>query len=118
MKSRRSLSVVLAAFVALAVAMPMLAPGPLAKNSKLVTATMDILSPATLGGKEIKPGTYTVQADESTVTILQDGKMVAEAPAEWKDETSKSDGSKIVVQNNQIREIHFDGKMKYVEVTD
>lgn len=118
MKSHRSLNFVLTALVALALAVPMLTRDAAAKNSKLTKTTMDILSTATLGGKEIKPGTYTIQADDSTVTILQGGKMVAEAPAQWKDETSKSDGSKIVVQNNQIKEIHFDGKMRYVEVMD
>lgn len=118
MMSRRSLSLALSMLAALAVAMPMMARSASAKNSKATTATMDVLSAATLGGKEIKPGTYTFEVDESTVTILHNGKMVAQAPVQWKDETSKPSSSNIVTENNQIKEIHFGGKMKYAEVTE
>jgi len=118
MKSRRSLGFVLCALAALAVAVPMMARNAAAKNSKGTTATMDVLSPATLGGKDIKPGTYTFQADESTLTVLHNGKMVAEVPVQWKDETNKPNDSNIVVQNNAIKEVHFAGKMKYVEVME
>jgi hypothetical protein len=118
MKSRRSLVLALCALAALAVAAPTMARNASAKNSKGTTATMDVLSPATLGGKDIKPGTYTFQADESTVTILHNGKMIAQAPVQWKDETNKPSDSNIVVQNNAIKEVHFSGKMKYVEVME
>jgi hypothetical protein len=118
MKSRRSLGFVLCALAALAVAVPMMARSAAAKNSKATTATLEVLSPATLGGKDIKPGTYTFQADDSTVTISRNGKMVAQAPVQWKDETNKPSDSNIVVENNAIKEIHFGGKMKYVEVME
>jgi hypothetical protein len=118
MKSRRPLSFVLSALAALVVAMPMMARNASAKNPKGTTATLDIFSAATLGGKQIKPGTYTIQADESTVTILHDGKMLAQAPVQWKDETRKPNASNIVIQNDQIKEIHFGGKMQYVEVME
>jgi hypothetical protein len=118
MKSRRSVAFVLSALAALAVAVPMMARNASAKNSKGTTATMEVLSTATIGGKEIKPGTYTFQADESTLTVLRGGKMVAEVPVQWKDETNKPNDSNIVVQNNAIKEVHFGGKMKYVEVME
>jgi hypothetical protein len=117
MKSRRSLGFVLSALAALAVAVPMMARNASAKNSK-VTATMDIISAETLGGKQIEPGTYTFKIDDSTVTVLHNGKMVAEAPVQWKDETRKPNMTNIVTQNNQIKEIHFGGKMQYVEIMD
>jgi hypothetical protein len=118
MKSRRSLGFVLCALAALAVAVPMMARDASAKNSKATIVTMGVLSPATLGGKDIKPGTYTFQADESTLMILQGGKMVAEARVQWKDETNKPNDSNIVVQNNAIKEVHFGGKMRYVEIME
>ena len=118
MRSRRTLGFVLSAVAALAVAVPMMAGNASAKNSKGTTVTMEVLSTATVAGKEIKPGTYTFQADESTLTILHDGKMVVEAPVQWKDETNKPNDSNIVVQDNAIKEVHFGGKMKYVEITE
>ena len=118
MKSRRTLGFVLSAVAALAVAVPMMAGNACAKNSKGTTATMEVLSPTTVGGKELKPGTYTFQADESTLTVSKDGKMVAEVPVQWKDETNKPNDSNFVVENSAIKEVHFGGKMKYVEIME
>jgi hypothetical protein len=118
MKSRRTLGFVLSALAALAVAVPMMARNASAKSSKGTTVTIEVLDATTLGGKEIKPGTYTFQADESTLTVLQGAKMVAEAPVQWKDETNKPDYTNIVVQNNAIKQVHFGGKMKYVEIME
>ncbi len=67
MKSRRTLGFVFSALAVLAVAMPMAARTASAKDAKSTTATMDIISAETLGGKDIKPGTYTFQIDDSTV---------------------------------------------------
>ncbi|MFY9691028.1 MAG: hypothetical protein WA369_08365 [Candidatus Acidiferrales bacterium] len=118
MKSRRTLGFVFSALAALAVAMPMAARTASAKDAKSTTATMDIISAETLGGKQIAPGTYTFKIDDSTVTVMQHGKMIAEAPVQWKDETRKPNMTNIVTQNDQIKEIHFGGKMKYVQVTE
>lgn len=118
MKSRRPLLSVLSILAALAVAMPIVARDASAKNPKAAVTTMDILRAATLGGKQVESGTYTIEADESTVTILHNGKMVAQASVQWKDEPSKAKISKIVIDNNRIKEIHFGGKMRYIEVAD
>jgi len=116
--SRRPLSFVLSVLVALAIAMPIAARGAYAKDSKATTTTLDILNAATLGGKQIEPGTYRISADDSKVTLERNGKMVAEASVQWKDETSKPSYSKIVTENNQIKEIHFSGKMRYIQIAE
>lgn len=113
--SRRS-SFVLSALAALAVAMP-IAAGVAAAKEKPTTVTLDLFEAATLGGKNLKPGTYRIEADDSKVTLQVDGKVVAEAPVQWKDETSKPAYSKVVTENKQIKEIHFSGKMRYVEIS-
>jgi len=118
MKSRRMLGFLFSALAALAVAVPMAAPNASAKDTKSTTATMDIISTETLGGKQITPGTYTFKIDDSTVTVTQHGKMIAQAPVQWKDETRKPNMSNIVTLNDQIKEIHFGGKMKYVQVME
>jgi hypothetical protein len=116
MISRRPLSFVLSALVALAVATPLMARSASDKDTKTTTATLDIFNAATLAGKQIAPGTYTFKIDGSTVTVLQKGKMVAEAPVQWKESPMKANMTNIVTQNDQIKEIHFGGKTKYVEI--
>ena len=114
--SRRGLNLFAPILVALLVAMP-LAARDNGKNGKATTAEVDILSTLTLAGKQLKPGTYRVTADDAKVTIERNGKVVAEAPVQWKDESAKAQSTAVVVSDNQIKEIHFGGKMKYVEIT-
>jgi len=89
-----------------------------AKNSKDVSATMDILSNTSLGGKTLKPGTYKVTANGSTVTLMSGKKVLAEAPAQWKTGSNKSGYSSIVTDAKGITEIHFQGKTRYLEVQE
>ncbi len=114
--ARRGWNLVMPILVALLVAMP-LAARDAAKNGKATTGEVDILSTVTLAGKQLKPGTYRVTADDSKVTLSLDGKVVVEAPVEWKDETTKPKNSKVVTTDDQVKEIHFNGKMRYVAIT-
>ena len=86
------------------------------KNGKATTAYVEIWNPVSVAGKEIKPGTYRVSADDATVTLSLDGKVVAEAPVEWKDETNKPRQSELVIDKSQVKEIHFGGKMRYIAI--
>ena len=114
--SRRGVNAVAPILVALALAMPLAARAVAGNGSKPTSATMDILTAVSLGGKEIKPGTYTVTADDTKVTLAQNGKVVAEAPVQWKDETSKARYTNIVTIGEKVTEIHFGGKMRYVSI--
>jgi hypothetical protein len=90
-----------------------------AKETKAgVTTTMSLLNPATFAGKELKPGDYAVSADETHVRISMNGKVVAEAPVQWKDETSKPKYSAFVSEGNKITEIHFGGKTRFVAIAE
>jgi outer membrane usher protein FimD/PapC len=114
--ARRGWNLLLPVVVALLIAMP-LAARDNAKNGKATTAEVELLSPASVSGKMLKPGTYRVTADDSKVTLTLNGKVVAEAPVEWKDETNKHNQSQIVTTDDQVKEIHFGGKMRYVAIT-
>jgi hypothetical protein len=104
--------------VALVLAMPLAARTVSANNSKSTNATMNILSQVSLAGKQLKPGTYSVSAGDSKVTVAKDGKVIAKALVRWKDETSKARYSNIVIVGDQVKEIHFGGKMRYVEIAE
>jgi hypothetical protein len=90
-----------------------------AKDTKAgVSTTMSLLNPATFAGKQLQPGDYAVSVDETHVTISMRGKVVAEAPVQWKDETSKAKYSAFVSENNKITEIHFGGKTRFVTIAE
>jgi hypothetical protein len=98
------------------VVMP-LAARDTAKDGKAITK-VNVYSAVTLAGKRLKPGEYRVTAIDSKVTLAMDGKVVAEAPVEWKDETTKPKTSSLVATAGRVKEIHFDGKMRYVVIVE
>jgi len=114
---RRGMSVVLTILVALAIAIPAMAKDAGANNAKPTKTTMEFLNSVTVGGKQLKPGNYVVIADDTKLTIEQSGKVVAEAPVQWKDETKRSRYSNIVSDGDQLKEIHFGGQMRYIVIT-
>lgn len=108
---------VLSILAVLAIAMPLAALSSAAK-SKTTRATVDVLSEANLAGTQVKAGTYDVVANESMLKLTRNGKVVAQAPIEWKDEQSKQERSSIVAASGHIIEVHFGGKTRYAEVTN
>jgi hypothetical protein len=114
----RRMNFVVTILAALALAMPIAARADNSKTAKPVSrVAVDLHSAATLAGKDLKPGTYQVSADETKMTISRDGKVVAEVPIEWKDGQSKASYTSVVTDSNQITEVHFGGKTKYISVT-
>jgi hypothetical protein len=115
--SHRRMSFLFTVLGALALALPITARSDNTNPTKeIVSMSMNLNNPVTLGGTELKPGSYSVKADSVKVTFSRGGKMIAEAPVQWKDEADKAARSTIVTESRQIKEIHFLGKSKYVEI--
>jgi hypothetical protein len=108
---------VMTVLAALALALPVAAKHDTNDSKSTVKASMDLPAAATLAGAELKPGSYTVAADDSKVTLSRNGKVVATAAVQWKDAPSKAQYSSIVTEGSQIKEIHFNGKTKYAEIS-
>jgi hypothetical protein len=88
-----------------------------AKDTKgEASSVVTVQNLTSLGGQEIKPGDYMVSVTETQVTMSKNGKVVAQAPVQWKDETAKPRYTTIVTDGNKIKEFHFGGKARYVEV--
>ena len=120
--SRSKMNGVLTILAALALALTIATHATPAKDAKstvtpIVKTDLRLLSPATLGGTNLQAGEYSVTADDTHARFLKNGKIIAEASVQWKDESAKSRTNAVVVDGNQIKEIHFGGKMKYVEIT-
>jgi archaeosine-15-forming tRNA-guanine transglycosylase len=120
--SRSKMNGVLTILAALALALSIAAHATPAKDAKstvtpIVKTELRLLSPATLGGTELKAGEYSVTVDDAHARFSRNGKVIAEASVQWKDENAKPQTNAVVVDSNQIKELHFGGKMKYVEIT-
>jgi hypothetical protein len=114
----RRMNFVVTILAALALVIPIAARADDSKAVKPVSrVAVDLHSAATLAGKDLKPGTYQVSADDSRMTISRDGKVVAEAPIEWKDGQSKASYTSVITDSDKITEVHFGGKTKYISVT-
>lgn len=100
----------------LALAIPVLAAPALSKDNGPVKTSITLSAPASIGGKQLKPGQYVVVADESKVTLKADGRTVAEAPVQWMDAKDKFESSSVVLDGGNIHEIRFGGKSRYVVV--
>lgn len=117
--SRRVMTVAFAVLTALALVKPAAARNKAATDSKITVATtVDLLNPAMLADKQLAPGTYEVKADGSKLTLKLKGKVVAEVPVQWKDEQGKARYSAVVVEADQIKEFHFGGKTRFVQVAE
>jgi len=114
--SRHGANAVALILIALVMAMP-LAARVGTNGTKPTSTNMEVLTTISLGGTQIKPGTYRVTADDSKVTLEQNGKMIAEASVQWKEGSVKARYSNIVTVGDQVTEIHFGGKMRYVSVS-
>ncbi|MGD0403286.1 MAG: hypothetical protein ABSB66_08815 [Candidatus Acidiferrales bacterium] len=120
--SRSKMNGVLTILAALALALSIAAHATPAKDAKstvtpIVKTELRLLSPATLGSTELKAGEYSVTVDDAHARFSRNGKVIAEASVQWKDENAKPQTNAVVVDSNQIKELHFGGKMKYVEIT-
>jgi hypothetical protein len=114
-----SMNRVMTVFAALVLLVAIAAQNAPAKDTKAgVTTVMSLLKPTTFAGKELKAGDYAVAADETHVRLSMNGKVVAEAPVQWKDETAKAKYSAFVSEGNKITEIHFGGKTRFVTISE
>src|SRR6204780_687116 len=120
--SHRKMNGVLTVFAALALVLSIATHATPAKDAKstvtpIVKSDVKLLKPATLGGSDLKAGDYSVTADDTHAKFSKGGKVIAEVSIQWKDESSKAKYTAVVVESSQIKEIHFSGKMKNVEIS-
>lgn len=82
--------------------------------AKPVKTSFRVFKNVTLAGTQLEPGEYKLVADESTVTIFQDGKKVLEAPANWVS-GEKPRQTSIVTNGQAVSEIHIYGQERHLK---
>jgi hypothetical protein len=112
--SQRRIAQFAAVAVIVAMLLPVLAVPAGAKDLKAtLKAQISVVNAVTLGGKQLKAGSYVFVADESKVQVLSDGgKVVLEAPVQWQDAKQKYDSSALVIEGSVVKEIRFSGKSR------
>ena len=89
-----------------------------ARPDKTYTAEWDNSQATTIGNNQIKPGTYKVEVQENqtTLEIVHDGKVIAQAPCHWIQLPKKASDTEVDTNQNQIVQVEFQGKTEAVRV--
>ncbi|HEY6466109.1 MAG TPA: hypothetical protein VIY69_08965 [Candidatus Acidoferrales bacterium] len=66
----------------------------------------------TIGGHKLAPGTYTLDASDTTnqVEVRQNGATVATVPCRWVQLPQKANQSEVLSNNSNVTELEFSGK--------
>ena len=82
--------------------------------AKTVRATLDTM-PATIANTQLKAGEYTfeVKGDQLTVISTDDGKVIAKGQGKWVDSKQKASEDELVLDKDQVSEIHFAHMTQY-----
>jgi hypothetical protein len=84
------------------------------------TTTVGISNPTAIAGTQLAPGEYEVKVQDAAnqVSVIRDGKVVAEVPCHWIQLPKKADSSEIILTKNQITQIDFRGKTEAIQFAD
>jgi len=111
--SHRRFAQIAAVAVIVAMLLPALAVTAGARELKsTMKAQISIVNAVTLGGKQLKAGSYWFVADDTKVQVVSDGKVVAEVSVQWQDAKQKADASALVIESGAVKEIRFGGKTR------
>jgi hypothetical protein len=74
----------------------------------------------TIGNEQLTPGQYSLKANDgdNQLRIVRngDGKTVATVPVEWIELAQKARQSEVLMREDRIVQIEFDGKTKAIEI--
>ncbi|MFZ0039008.1 MAG: hypothetical protein WAK91_16400 [Candidatus Acidiferrales bacterium] len=104
-------SFILSAVVVLALAVPSWAAH---KDSTQWTVT----DTATIGSSTITPGDYQIRAEEggNQLEVLKAGNVVATVPCHWVHLNQKAEYTEVLIESNNVSEIHFAGKTEAIKI--
>jgi hypothetical protein len=74
----------------------------------------------TIGNQQLTPGQYSLKANDGDTQLRivrnGDGKTVATVPVQWIDLSQKARQSEVVLRQDHIVQVEFDGKTKAIEI--
>lgn len=78
------------------------------------------IADATVGSTKLNPGEYDIKADGATLTFAwsSTGRVVAQAPIQWKDASSKAAATTLEYDGTKIVGVRFKGKARFAEISN
>jgi hypothetical protein len=74
----------------------------------------------TIGTQQLAPGQYSLKANDGDnqlrIVRSDNGKTVATVPVQWIDLSQKARQSEVLMREDRIVQIDFDGKTKAIEI--
>jgi hypothetical protein len=74
----------------------------------------------TIAGQQLKPGDYSLKANDGDnqlrIVRSDNGKTVATVAVQWIDLSQKARQSEVLIKEDRIVQIDFDGKTKAIEI--
>jgi len=89
---------------------------PVWARTHSVTAISD--GSTTIAGTQLKAGDYELKVDDnaSQLQVIQNGKVVAQAPVHWVQLPQKPAGTSILLDDDKIVEVDFGGNTQAVQI--
>lgn len=78
----------------------------------------NVTQTTTIGHTQLKPGNYTLKAQESKdqLRVLHHGKLIATVPCQWTKLPKKAHYSEIFSNKNKVTKVEFRGRKEAVKV--
>lgn len=79
----------------------------------------DVTQPIEIGHTQLKPGHYTLKANESQdqLDVLHQGKVVATVPCHWVKLPQKANNSEVFSNRAKVTRVEFQGRREAVSVS-
>jgi hypothetical protein len=78
---------------------------------------LEITKTTIIAGTQLNPGNYEFKVKDgaSQVSVIRDGKVVAQVPCQWVQLPKRAEDSEVIFSDNQITEIDFGGQTEAVK---
>jgi hypothetical protein len=87
-------------------------------STRVDSTHYDVTQTINIGQTQLKPGHYTLKANESNdqLRVIHDGKLVATVPVHWVKLQRKANNTEIFSTKNQVTRVEFQGRREAVRV--
>lgn len=87
-------------------------------STRTDSTAYDVTQPIEIGQTHLKPGHYTIKANESKdqFRVLQNGKVVATVPCHWVKLHRKAGNTEILSNRDRVTRVEFKGRTEAVSV--
>lgn len=81
------------------------------------SAELEVTEATEIAGTQLRPGEYEIKVKDGAaqVSVVRDGKTVAQVPCQWIQLPNKAANSQVITSNNKVTEVDFGGKTEALQ---